>query len=164
MTVISNTPDVDPVVTGQGESFVLKTIRREHIQKGMLTFPVGEDPNSHVYLEPIPVVPANPPGRPVTTLSKTEKISLSDAVRQISSILLEIDPLNIGHYDDEYDPEACAILSMLKNTASEDEVAPVIIDVFKQYVDRDLSGDLTDPAWTGGLRRMWNILKTHVNA
>ena len=72
--------------------------------------------------------------------------------------------MNIGHHDDEYDPEARAIISMLKNKESENDVAPVIIDVFKRYFDRDLSGDLTDPIWTSGLRRIWNILKAHVHA
>lgn len=160
----SNTPDADPVVTVQGECFVLKTIHREHIQKGMLTIPVDKDPNTRMYLEPVPFVPEHPPGRSVTTLSETEKTRLADAVRLVSAILLEIDPLNIGNYDNEYDPEACAIISMLKNKESENEAAAVIIDVFKQYFDRDISGDLTAPVWISGLSCIWNILKTHVQA
>jgi len=130
----------------------------------MLTYPVDEAPNTYMHLEPVPNVPAHPPARPVTTLSEAEKVRLVDAVRLISAILLRIDPMNIGHYDNEYDPEACAIISMLKNKESENDVAPVIIDVFKQYFDRDLSGDLTDPVWTSGLRRIWNILTAHVHA
>jgi len=160
----SNTLDVDPVVPEQGKSFILKSIRREHVQKGMPAYPVDEDPNTYVYLEPVSAVPAHPPERPVTTLSETEKTRLVDEVRLVSAILLRIDPMNIGHYDDEYDPEARAIISMLKNNESENDVAPVIINVFKQYFDRDLSRELTDPVWTSGLRGIWSILKAHVHA
>ena len=69
----------------------------------MLTFPVDKELSTHVYLEPVPFLPENPPGRPVTTLSETGKTRLGDAVGLVSAILLEIDPLNIGNYDNEYD-------------------------------------------------------------
>lgn len=130
----------------------------------MLTFPVDKELSTHVYLEPVPFLPENPPGRPVTTLSETEKTRLGDAVGLVSAILLEIDPLNIGNYDNEYDPEACAIISMLKNKGSENGVAPVIVDVFKQYFDTDISGDLTGTIWRSGLSCIWNIIKTHDQA
>lgn len=52
----------------------------------------------------------------------------------------------------------------LKIKESWNEVAAVVIDVFKQYFDRDITGDLTAPVWSSGLSCIWNIIKTHVQA
>ena len=156
----------DQILTSVAERYKVKVIRREDLKEDMITFENAGVPDLLICLEPDPsaVKPDNNSLKSrLTTLSNKERTRLAGVIEQVSAILFGLDPIGINCETnlDEYDPEACAIISTLKNKVSVDDVAAVVIDTFKHYFDRDISANMTDLEWTNAVQGIWNICTTH---
>ena len=102
-------------------------------------------------------------GSAIPTLLDKEKEEMASLIRDVSAILFECDPmcLNFGTNSDEYDPEAVTIISMLKNTETENDSIEAIVDTFRRWFGEDHSEYKNDRKYISMAHRIWVACSEH---